>query len=131
MHHGTLGGTDNLKLALREAEAYDGPSLIIAYSHCIAHGYDMAKGLDQQKLASDSGHWLLYRYNPTLKAAGKNPLQLDSKQPKIPLQDFFYNENRYSILRKNNPAVAQELLGRAQEIVADRWQHFEWMAKES
>jgi pyruvate-ferredoxin/flavodoxin oxidoreductase len=113
-----------------EAEAYNGPSLIIAYSHCIAHGFDISKGLDQQKLAADSGHWLLYRYNPALKAAGKNPLQLDSKPPKIPLQDFFYNENRYRVLVKNNPEVAAQLLEQAQEIVKDRWSHYEWMAKE-
>ena len=127
-----MGASDSQTVkTFLEAEAYDGPSLIIAYSHCIAHGYDMAKGLDQQKLASDSGHWLLYRYNPALKNEGKNPLQLDSKKPKVPLQDFFYNENRYSILRKNNPEVAQELLGRAQDLAEDRWQHFEWMSKES
>lgn len=116
--------------AFLEAEAYDGPSLIIAYSHCIAHGFDISKGLDQQKLAADSGHWLLYRYNPALKGQGKNPLQLDSKPPKIPLQDFFYTENRYRVLLQNNPEMAAQLLGQAQEIVKDRWSHYEWMAKE-
>jgi pyruvate-ferredoxin/flavodoxin oxidoreductase len=116
--------------AFLEAEAYPGPSLIIAYSHCIAWGIDMAKGMEQQKLAADAGHWLLYRYNPALKAEGKNPLQLDSKPPKIPLRDFFYSENRYRVLQQSNPAVAAQLLAQAQEIVKDRWQYYEWMAKE-
>ncbi len=113
-----------------EAEAYDGPSLIIAYSHCIAHGYDMAKGLEQQKLAATSGHWLLYRYNPALIEEGKNPLQLDSKQPTTPLGDYFYNENRYRILKQIDPEAAEQLLQQAKEIVKRRWHHYEWMAKE-
>lgn len=113
-----------------EAEAYDGPSLIIAYSHCIAHGYDMAKGLEQQKLAATSGHWLLYRYNPALIKEGKNPLQLDSKQPTTPLGDYFYNENRYRILKQIDPEAAEQLLQQAKEIVKRRWHHYEWMAKE-
>jgi pyruvate-ferredoxin/flavodoxin oxidoreductase len=126
-----MGANDGQSLrAFLEAEAYPGPSLIIAYSHCIAWGIDMAKGMEQQKLAADSGHWLLYRYNPALKAEGKNPLQLDSKPPKIPLRDFFYSENRYRVLQQHNPAVAAQLLGQAQEIVKNRWQHFAWMAKE-
>lgn len=116
--------------AIQEAEAYDGPSLIIAYSHCIAHGIDMAKGLDQQKLAATSGHWLLYRFNPELREQGKNPLQLDSKAPNTPLHDYFYNENRYRMLRQTNPEVAKALLTQAQEVVARRWHHYQWMAKE-
>jgi pyruvate-ferredoxin/flavodoxin oxidoreductase len=116
--------------AFLEAEAYPGPSLIIAYSHCIAWGIDMAKGMAQQKLAADAGHWLLYRYNPALAGEGKNPLQLDSKPPKVPLQDFFYSENRYRVLQQNNPTVAAQLLQQAQEIVKNRWQYYEWMAKE-
>ena len=89
--------------AFLEAEAYDGPSLIIAYSHCIAHGIDMTKGLTQQKLAVESGHWMLYRYDPRLAASGKNPLQLDSKAPKIPLKDYHDKENRFRMLMKSDP----------------------------
>jgi pyruvate-ferredoxin/flavodoxin oxidoreductase len=111
-----------------EAEAYDGPSLIIAYSHCIAHGIDMAKGLNQQKLAVDSGYWPLYRFNPDLKAEGKNPFQLDSKAPKIPLKDYIYNETRYRVLQRSNPEAAALLLARAEEAVKERWQRYEQFA---
>jgi pyruvate-ferredoxin/flavodoxin oxidoreductase len=114
--------------AFLEAEAYDGPSLIIAYSHCIAHGIDMAKGMNQQKLAVDSGYWPLYRYNPALKAEGKNPLQLDSKAPKIPLKDYVYNETRYRMLTQSNPEAAARLLVEAQEAVKAHWQQYEKMA---
>jgi pyruvate-ferredoxin/flavodoxin oxidoreductase len=116
--------------AILEAEAYDGPSIIIAYSHCIEHGIDMVKGLQQQKLAVDSGHWLLYRYNPALKAEGKNPLQLDSKAPKIPLKDYIYNETRYRMLTQSNPEAAERLLALAQEEVNARWARYEKLAKE-
>jgi pyruvate-ferredoxin/flavodoxin oxidoreductase len=111
-----------------EAEAYDGPSLIIAYSHCIAHGIDMAKGMQQQKLAVDSGYWPLYRYNPTLKTDGKNPLRLDSRAPKIPLEEYVYNETRYRMLTQSNPQAARHLLAQAQEVVKERWQKYEQMA---
>jgi pyruvate-ferredoxin/flavodoxin oxidoreductase len=114
--------------AFLEAEAYDGPSLIIAYSHCIAHGIDMAKGMDQQKLAVTSGYWPLYRYNPDLKAEGKNPLQLDSKAPKIPLKDYIYNETRYRMLAQSDPKAAERLLVLAQEAVNERWQKYEQLA---
>jgi len=114
--------------AFLEAEAYDGPSLIIAYSHCIAHGIDMAKGLDQQQLAVDSGYWPLYRHDPRLKDEGKNPLQLDSKAPKIPLKDYIYNETRYRMLAQSNPEAAERLLVLAQEAVNERWQKYEQMA---
>ena len=97
--------------AFREAEAYDGPSLIIAYSHCIAHGYDMRKGLDQQYKAVASGHWPLVRYDPTVRAHGGNPFQLDSPRPRIPLADYVYNELRYQILRNSDPVEAERLLG--------------------
>jgi pyruvate-ferredoxin/flavodoxin oxidoreductase len=116
--------------AILEAEAYDGPSLIIAYSHCIEHGIDMAKGLQQQKLAVDSGHWILYRYNPALKAEGKNPLQLDSKMPKIPLKDYAYNETRYRMLAQSNPEAAERLLALAQAEVLARWTRYEKLAQE-
>jgi pyruvate-ferredoxin/flavodoxin oxidoreductase len=115
--------------AFLEAESYDGPSLIIAYSHCIAHGIDMAKGMDQQRLAVDTGYWPLYRYDPRLRAEGKNPLQLDSKPPKAPLQDYVYNENRYRMLVKSNPAVAAELLTHAEEAVREHWNILERLAR--
>jgi pyruvate-ferredoxin/flavodoxin oxidoreductase len=111
-----------------EAEAYDGPSLIIAYSHCIAHGIDMAKGLTQQKLAVDSGHWPLYRFNPALKTEGKNPFQLDSKPPKIDLKDYIYNETRYRVLERSKPEAAAMLLARAEEAVKERWEKYLQMA---
>jgi pyruvate-ferredoxin/flavodoxin oxidoreductase len=114
--------------AFLEAEAYDGPSLIIAYSHCIAHGIDMAKGMQQQKLAADSGHWLLYRYNPALRAEGQNPLQLDSKAPKIPLKEYIYTENRYRMLAQSDPEAAARLLAKAEEGVKERWEKYEQMA---
>ena len=107
--------------AFREAEAYDGPSLIIAYSHCIAHGYDLRKGLDQQYKAVASGHWPLVRYDPTVRARGGNPFQLDSPRPRIPLADYIYNELRYKVLRNRDPAEAERLLELAQEAVNQRW----------
>ena len=114
--------------AFREAEAYDGPSLIIAYSHCIAHGYDMRKGLDQQYKAVASGHWPLVRYDPTVRAHGGNPFQLDSPRPRIPLADYVYNELRYQILRNSDPVEAERLLVLAQAAVDQRWQTYEEMA---
>ena len=115
--------------ALLEAEAYPGPSLVIAYSHCIAHGINMAKGMEQQRLASESGHWPLYRYDPRLADEGKNPFQLDSKAPKVPLRDYIYNENRYRMLNQSDPAAAEALLKEAQAFVHQRWQKYEDMAK--
>ena len=94
--------------ALREAEAYDGPSLVIAYSHCIAHGIEMSKGLDQQYRAVASGHWPLVRYDPAVRASGGNPFQLDSPRPRIPLEDYVYNELRYRMLRNADPAEAEQ-----------------------
>jgi pyruvate-ferredoxin/flavodoxin oxidoreductase len=114
--------------AFREAEAYDGPSLIIAYSHCIAHGYDMRKGLDQQYKAVASGHWPLVRYDPTVRARGGNPFQLDSPRPRIPLSDYIYNELRYQLLRNSDPVEAERLLVLAQAAVDQRWQTYEEMA---
>ncbi|MGD8778030.1 MAG: pyruvate:ferredoxin (flavodoxin) oxidoreductase [Ignavibacteria bacterium] len=114
--------------AILEAEAYDGPSLIIAYSHCIAHGINMQKGLDSQKLAVDSGHWPLFRYNPDNVEAGKNPLKLDSKPPKIKLEDYAYNETRYKMLTKSNPEAAKELMAKAQEVVLNNWKYYEYLA---
>ena len=115
-------------LAMREAEAYPGPSLILAYSHCIAHGIPMEKGLTQQDLAVASGHWPLIRYNPELRMAGENPFVLDSPRPKIPLKKYAYNEMRYRILEKTNPAEAKRLLKLAQEVVNLKWKTYEEMA---
>ena len=107
--------------AFREAEAYDGPSLVIAYSHCIAHGIDMRNGLDQQYRAVASGHWPLIRYDPVVRAAGGNPFLLDSPRPRIPLADYTYRELRYRMLANADPAEAERLLGLAQQAVDQRW----------
>ena len=115
-------------LALREAEAYPGPSLILAYSHCIAHGIDMEKGMDQQNLAVASGYWPLIRYNPMLRKAMKNPFVLDSPRPVIPLTEYAYRELRYKDLQRTNPSEAEYLMQLAQEIVDLRWQNYENMA---
>jgi pyruvate-ferredoxin/flavodoxin oxidoreductase len=116
--------------AFLEAEAHDGPSLLIAYSQCIAHGIDIAKGMHQQMLAVESGHWPLYRYNPALSDEGKNPFQLDSGDPKIPLQEYIYTEGRYRMLQQSEPAVAKFLLGQAEQAVQRRWQQYKRMAEE-
>jgi len=114
--------------AFNEAEAWDGPSVIIAYSHCIAHGYDLKHGLDQQKLAVQSGYWPLFRYNPALNKQGKNPFQLDSKAPAMPLEKYIYNETRYTMLVHSDPKAAASLLVGAQEDVRSRWKMYEHMA---
>jgi pyruvate-ferredoxin/flavodoxin oxidoreductase len=115
-------------LALREAEAYNGPSLILAYSHCIAHGIEMEKGLDQQKLSVASGYFPLIRYNPILRKNGQNPFVLDSPRPTISLRDYAYNELRYKSLATSNPEEAERLMQLAQEIVDLRWKTYEDMA---
>ncbi|MBD3179615.1 MAG: pyruvate:ferredoxin (flavodoxin) oxidoreductase [Candidatus Latescibacteria bacterium] len=107
--------------AFREAESYDGPSLIIAYSHCIGQGYNLINGPDQQKRAVKSGAWPLLRYDPRLFEKGENPLQLDSREPSIPLEEYIYNENRYRSLKKATPEVAKKLLQHAQEDIDRRW----------
>ena len=114
--------------AFIEAEAHDGPSLIIAYSQCIAHGIDMAKGMHQQKLAVESGHWPLYRFIPRLLAENKNPFQLDSSEPKIALRDYLYTEGRYRMLQQSNPEAAKALLEQAQLLVRQRWAKYKQMA---
>ena len=107
--------------AFQEAEAYNGPALIMAYSHCIAHGYDLTYGMEQQKSAVLSGYWPLMRYNPTLRAEGKNPFQLDSKAPSIPLKQYAYHEARYTMLARSQPEVAKHLLQEAQDDVERTW----------
>ena len=114
--------------AFLEADAYDGPSLIIAYSHCISQGYDMIHGLDQQKAAVASGYWPLFRYDPRVARANKPALQLDSKAPSIALEKFESNEGRFAMLQQQNPTRAAELLARAQEDVQVRWKLYEQLA---
>ena len=117
-----LGGNDShVVKAFQEAEAHDGPSIIIAYSSCIAHGYDLVHGLEQQKLAVQSGYWPLMRYNPALREEGKNPFQLDSKAPSIRLKDYAYREARYTMLARSNPEQAELLLKEAQDDVERQW----------
>ncbi len=115
-------------LALREAEAYPGPSLILAYSHCIAHGINMQHGLRQQKLAVDSGHWPLIRYNPTLRDKGSNPFLLDSQPPRIALKKYAYNEVRYRMLTRSHPQEAERLMALAQENIQVKWRVYQEMA---
>jgi len=113
--------------AIIEAERYPGPSIIIAYSHCIAHGYNMKNGLSQQKLAVDTGYWPLFRFDPSKTEEGKNPFMLDSKAPKIALKDYAYNEMRYLMLAKSKPKIAKALMERAQKEVHDQWHLYEQM----
>ena len=115
-------------VAFREAEAYDGPSLVIAYSHCIAHGIEMRKGLDQQYRAVASGYWPLIRYDPMARAAGGNPFLLDSPRPRIALADYTNRELRYRALTNSNPPEAERLHGLAEQAVAQRWELYEEMA---
>ena len=114
--------------ALREAEAYEGPSLVIAYSHCIAHGIEMRNGMDQQYRAVASGHWPLMRYDPAVRAEGGNPFLLDSPRPRLALADYTGRELRYRILARSDPAEAERLLGLAQQEVNRRWATYEEMA---
>ena len=115
--------------AFREAEAYDGPSIILAYSHCIAHGIDMTKGLDQQHRATASGYWPLFRFDPRMREFGQNPFRLDSPRPTIPFKDFAYNEMRYNSLVKTNKEEAEILLDQAQKWVNARYRNYEDLAK--
>ena len=108
--------------AFLEAESYDGPSLIIAYSHCIAMGFDMAKGYEHQRMAVESGSWFVYRFDPRLAAQGKNPLQIDMKDLSLPVSEFVLTENRYAMLQKAHPEAAQMLWDKAQRHVCTRWQ---------
>jgi len=124
-----MGANDAQTLkAFKEAEAYNGPSLIIAYSHCIAHGIDMRKGMEQQKLAVQSGIWPIYRYNPELVTLGQNPLVIDSKDPSIPVQDYAYNETRYRMLVQSDEQRAEKLMIDAKNDVKKRWELYKQMA---
>ena len=114
--------------AFREAEAYEGPSLIIAYSHCVAHGYDMRQGLDQQYRAVASGHWPLIRYDPVVREAGDNPFLLDSSRPRMSLADYRKGELRFRALAAAEPTEAERLLGLAQQVADQRWRLYEELA---
>jgi pyruvate-ferredoxin/flavodoxin oxidoreductase len=124
-----MGASDRQTVqALVEAESYPGPSLVIAYSHCIAHGINMRTGFDQQKAAVDSGAWVLYRYDPRRADKGDNPLQLDSKAPTMPFKDYAYQETRFRMLTQSKPAEAERLLHLAEQDVKDRWRMYQQMA---
>jgi pyruvate-ferredoxin/flavodoxin oxidoreductase len=114
--------------AFIEAEAYDGPSMILAYSHCIAHGYDLKYGLDQQQAAVASGYWPLFRFNPDLAEQDLNPFQLDSKKPKIRLEEYIYREGRYRMLTQSHPERAAKLLELAEADVEASWQTYTQLA---
>jgi len=117
-------------LAMREAEDYPGPSIILAYSHCIAHGIDMTQGLHQQDMAVASGYWPLIRYNPMLRKAGKKPFVLDSPEPSMKVRDYAYTEMRYKLLQRSHPENAERLMQLAQESVDLRWATYEYMANQ-
>jgi pyruvate-ferredoxin/flavodoxin oxidoreductase len=111
--------------AFIEAESYPGPSVLIAYSHCIAHGYDMAFGAEQQKLAVDTGYWPLYRFDPRRRASGQSPLSLDSGAPRADLAKFIRNETRFRVIERQDPARFKRLLAAAQEDVRQRYSRYE------
>lgn len=124
-----MGSKDDHTLrAFLEAEAFDGPSIIIAYSHCIAHGIDMENPLKQQKLAVDSGQWLLYRYNPDKLKNGENPLSFDTKAPKIPVSEYLNSETRFRMLLKSRPEIGKELFAQAQVDVNERFNMYKYLA---
>jgi len=125
-----LGANPNQTVkAFVEAEAYPGPSLIVAYSHCIAHGYNLVNGYEHQKQAVDSGYWPLYRFNPMLRKQGKNPLQLDSKPPSFDFQEYVYGENRYRVLKQSKPEIAERLLKLAKADAAEKFAFMEQLSK--
>ena len=124
-----MGAKDEHTLkAFLEAEAYDGPSIIIAYSSCIAHGIDMTTSFSDQKVAIESGQWLLYRYNPERAEAGENPLQLDSRQPTRKVQEYLLQQTRFKMLTKSHPGHAELLWKQAQQDAERRYKMYEYMA---
>jgi pyruvate-ferredoxin/flavodoxin oxidoreductase len=125
-----LGAKDEHTLkALLEAEAYNGPSLIIAYSHCIAHGINMTTAMSDQKVAVESGQWLLYRYNPERRRAGENPLMLDSRTPTRKVEEFLLQQTRFKMLSKTKPEDAKRLWKQAQHDADVRFQLYEYFAQ--
>jgi len=124
-----MGSSHNQTVkAMVEAERYNGPSIVIAYAHCIAHGIDMAQGMSREDAAVKSGHWLLYRYNPELIDQGKNPLKLDSKEPSIKFEEYAYAENRFRSLRAKDPERAEKLLALGQQDCDRRWNLYRQLA---
>ena len=124
-----MGAKDEHTLkAFLEAEAYDGPALIIAYSHCIAHGIILSTAMQNQQAAVRSGQWLLYRHDPRRTARGENPLQLDSAAPRIKVQDYFRLENRFRMLGQSHPENASTLFKQAQEDADTRWALYQYLA---
>jgi pyruvate-ferredoxin/flavodoxin oxidoreductase len=125
-----MGARDEHTLkAFIEAESYDGPSIIIAYSHCIAHGINMTRGMQHQKAAVDSGQWLLYRFDPRKKDTGEHPLQLDSPPPKMPVVKYLEMENRFKMLLASKPEQAKKLFKQSQEDVDTRYRQYEFLSK--
>jgi len=127
----SLANPAHLVKALVEAEAYNGPSLVICYAHCIAHGINTTFGIAEQKKALESGHWILMRYNPELADKGENPLKLDSKEPTISFSEYAYGENRYRVLKKINPDSAAKLMALAEQDTKKRWKLYQAMAEMS
>ncbi len=127
----SIGANMNQALkAIREAESYNGPSIIIAYSHCINHGIDMMKGMNQQKLIVESGIWPLYRYDPRLVAEGKNPFQLDSREPAIDkVAEFMNSETRFKSLKAMNPERADMLMNKEKTLVERRWKEYKYLSE--
>jgi pyruvate-ferredoxin/flavodoxin oxidoreductase len=126
----SLGADMNQTIkAFREAESYDGPSVIIAYSHCISHGIDMSKGLEQGKSIVTSGIWPLYRYDPRLKDQGKNPFQLDSKDPTTSIEDYMYKEVRFKALKAADPNRADALLAKSKAVVERKWKEYKYLSE--
>jgi pyruvate-ferredoxin/flavodoxin oxidoreductase len=124
-----MGAKDTQTLnAFREAESFDGPSLILAYSHCIAHGFNLALGAEQQKLAVDSGHWPLYRFDPRKRQMGENPLTLDCAPPKVSLARYRQNELRFRTLEKIDPARAKKYADASEHIARARFNTYQQMA---
>lgn len=124
-----MGSNDAQTLkAFIEAENYDGPSVIIAYSHCIAHGIPMKKGMSHQDMAVKSGHWPLYRYNPELAKEGKNPLIIDSKDPSLDIEEYMYSETRYAMLKKMNPELAKKYIEGKKEHIQTKWKKLKYLA---
>ena len=115
--------------AIREAEEYDGPSIILAYAPCINHGIDMSKTQPEEKKAVESGYWLLWRYNPELKKQGKNPFILDSKEPKIPVGEFLEGEKRYTALERTFPDKVSNFRREFEKYVKERWEFFKKLAE--
>jgi pyruvate-ferredoxin/flavodoxin oxidoreductase len=124
-----IGSSHNQAVkAMVEAERYNGPSLLLCYSHCIAHGIDMAEGMKREEMAVKSGHWLLYRYNPDLMEQGKNPLKLDSKEPSISFKEYAYAENRFRKLVAQDAQRAERLIKLGQQDCDRRWNLYRQMA---